>query len=78
MRLGRRKLLRKRVRIHFRPETQFESSIEGLLVDIVDGHYMLAAAELVAGREVVGIESENESLNPIAIPAAAVLFWEVL
>lgn len=79
MTLRRKKLLRKRVRMHFKPETQFEASLEGLLVDIVkDSHYVLIGAELIAGRDVPGIESENQSLNPVVIPAASVLFWEVL
>lgn len=71
-------LLRKRVRIHFKPDTGFEPSIEGLLMDIVAGHYMVAAAEVIVARDIAGMESDNQALNPIAIPASAVLFWEIV
>lgn len=68
------KFRRKRaVRVHFRPTTGEDRSIEGALLGRWGGHYVLAGCHVIAGPD------DSLAIEGIAeIPAETVLFLQVL
>ncbi len=61
------------VRLHFRPVTGSEHSIEGILLGRFAGHYLLAAA-----HQILDAESSVPLDGVVEVPAETVLFLQAL
>lgn len=64
---------KKRVRLHFKPETGMNASLEGFLQDGWGATYVLLLPSLVEGEN-----ATVQLTNRVEIPRANVLFWERL
>lgn len=64
---------KRRVRLHFKPETGMNASLEGVLLDSWNGTYVLALPTLIEG-ETATVQLSNR----VEVPRANVLFWERL
>ena len=64
---------KRRVRLHFKPETGMNASLEGFLTDGWNGTYVLLLPSLVEGEN-----ATVELGRRVEVPRANVLFWERL
>ena len=64
---------KKRVRLHLKPQTGMDASLEGVFAGLWGGRYVLLLPSLVEGETATVALS-----NRVEIPRENVLFWEVL
>jgi hypothetical protein len=60
------------VRLHFKPSTGMDASLEGVLTGRFGGGYVLLRPSLIEG------EAASVALQTVEIPRVNVLFWERL
>jgi len=64
---------KRRVRLHFKPSTQMNASLEGVMVSSWPGRYVLHLPTLLEGED-----SSVSLMDRVVVPKENVLFWEVL
>jgi len=64
---------KKRVRLHLKPQTGMDASLEGVFAGLWGGRYVLLLPSLVEG-ETATVELSSR----VEIPRENVLFWECL
>ena len=61
------------MRLHFKPATGMEASLEGVLMSRWAGVYVLQLPTLIEGED-RSVSLENKAV----VPKSSVLFWEVV